>query len=218
LLYYDNKANNEMNIKLNTILSNAKNSPQNMSNSASLFNELKAFKSDAEIEMLRRSAEISSFAFCSAMRCTKPGMSESHIEAILEFESRLRGAQRLAYPPVVASGNNANTMHYVQNSQIMKDGDLLLIDAGCEYYQYPSDISRTWPVNGKFSTSQRDLYEAVLRVQKKCIEKCKPGMDFTSLQRHAVNYIAQELVDLKICNSSNILSVIEIFFSHKIDD
>ena len=136
------------------------------------------------------------------MRSTKPGMSESHIEAILEFECRLRGGQRLAYPPVIASGNNANTMHYVQNTQILKDGDLLLIDAGCEYFQYPSDITRTWPINGKYSKVQHELYEAVLRVQKKCIENCKPGINFIELQNIAIKSIGEELINLGICSSS----------------
>src|SRR5690606_33110443 len=114
-----------------------------------IMNILKAIKSNSEIEILKKAAEISSHAFKIAMQCTRPGMSEGHIEAILEFITRLKGGQRLAYPPVVAGGSNACTMHYVMNNQILKGGDLLLVDAGSEYYQYPSDITRTWPINGK---------------------------------------------------------------------
>jgi Xaa-Pro aminopeptidase len=208
LLYYDWKGTHgEMNDVFSDVLSNSANEPEKMISSSTIFNKLRQFKSEAEIAIMRKSAEISSIAMISAMRSTKAGMSESHIESILELECRLRGAQRLAYPPVVASGNNAKAWHYVQNTQLLKDGDILLVDAGCEYYQYPSDITRVWPVNGKFSMAQRELYEAVLRVQKKCIELCKPGMNFESLQQYAVSYITKELVDLKICDISTAESV-----------
>jgi Xaa-Pro aminopeptidase len=156
LLYYDWKGTHgEMNDIFSGVLDKAVNEPKERIDTSYIFNNLRQIKSDAEIVMMRKSAEISSIAMISAMRSTKPGMLESHIESILEFESRLMGAQRLAYPPVVATGNNAKAWHYVQNSQLLKDGDLLLVDAGCEYYQYPSDITRTWPVNGKFSPTQR---------------------------------------------------------------
>eukprot|EP01080_Neovahlkampfia_damariscottae_P001854 gene1854-995_t len=216
LLYYDQSANSKMNVKLNSIIQNCKVGPTNMANSNTIFNQLKAYKSPAEIEMLKRSAEISAVAFSSAMRSTKPGMSESHIEAILEFECRLKGGQRLAYPPVIASGNNANTMHYVQNTQMLKDGDLLLIDAGCEYFQYPSDITRTWPINGKYTKEQRDVYEAVLRVQKICIENCKIGIDFIKLQNIALQTISEELVRLGVCTNENVNKIIGKLYPHNI--
>src|SRR5690606_34595097 len=119
---------------------------------------------------IQKCADITAEAYIVAMQSTAPGLSEGHIEAILEYQTRLRGCKRLAYPPVIASGNNANTMHYVMNDQILQDGDLLLIDAGGEYHNYPCDITRTWPINGKFTEEQRLIYDAVLRVQKKCIE------------------------------------------------
>lgn len=164
-------------------------------------NNVKMYKSETDINMLKRAASISAHAIKQAMKNTKPGMSEAHIEAILEFESRLKGAQRLAYPPVIASGSNSIVLHYVANNQLLKDGDLLLIDAGCEYFLYPSDISRSWPINGKFSLSQRKLYTAILNAQKKLIEMCEPNTySLEELHVISMDLLAEEMIKYGIVN------------------
>jgi len=155
---------------------------------------LRSIKSEQEVAILKRTAEISNQAFRSAMSATRPGMSEAHLEAIMEFQSRLLGAQRLAYPPVVATGNNANVIHYVRNTSQLLDGQLVVIDAGAEYNLYPSDVTRAWPVNGKFNSAQRMLYEAVLDVQKSTIsyleQQIKKGKDMSIRKIH--DYSVQE--------------------------
>jgi Xaa-Pro aminopeptidase len=105
-----------------------------------IFDQLRKIKSETEIKMLKDAAKISSLAFISAMKQTSSKLTEGQIEAILEFEVRMNGAQRLGYPPVCAGGDNANIMHYVQNTQQLKDGELLLVDAGSEYHYYSSGI------------------------------------------------------------------------------
>ncbi|KAJ3132000.1 hypothetical protein HK100_005779 [Physocladia obscura] len=134
--------------------------------------QLRLVKSDAEIRVLRRAGKISGRAIVDAMAATKPGVSEKYLHAVVEFSAKRRGADWLAYVPVVASGLNALTLHYVVNRGVLRDGDLVLMDAGCEYGNYASDITRTWPANGKFTLAQQQLYSAVLKTQKACIDKC----------------------------------------------
>src|SRR5262245_2637994 len=124
-----------------------------------LLHELRLRKTPAEIERLRRACEISREAHAEAMRYAAPGLHEYHVQAALEFVFRSRGSARNAYPSIVASGANACILHYVENTRRMEDGELLLIDAGCEYGYMASDITRTFPVNGRFSAPQRALYE-----------------------------------------------------------
>ncbi|EFC49548.1 predicted protein [Naegleria gruberi] len=139
----------------------------------SLVSMLRSRKSASEIAHIKKCASISAQAFTELMKKIRPGMSEAHVEAILEFECRIRGAQRLAYPPVIGSGDRANIIHYLTNNHLTQDGDLIRIDAAAEYYGYMNDITRTFPVNGKFTAPQRKVYEAVLDIQKKCIEYLK---------------------------------------------
>ncbi|KAK9767280.1 aminopeptidase, variant 2 [Basidiobolus ranarum] len=141
---------------------------------APIIQEHRLFKSKAEARLMRESGEISGKSFIEIMKATRPGVSEQTISALFEYECRQRGSQMLAYVPVVAGGKNALTMHYVSNNQALREGDLLLVDAGGEYNGYASDITRTWPVNGKFSKQQKDLYKAVLNVQKQCIKVRDP--------------------------------------------
>ncbi|KAL0486619.1 Xaa-Pro aminopeptidase [Acrasis kona] len=190
-----------------------------------ILDHLRKIKSDKEVEILEKAAEISSHAFKAAMRLSKQGITEGHIEAIMEFESRLRGAQRLGYPPVVASGNRANIIHYVFNDQLLHDDDMLLVDAGCEYHNYSSDITRTWPVSGTFSQPQKIIYSAVLRIQKDCIEGLKNGVFSTmyELQTFANERTAQEVVNFGgltngfiFSNQSRINEIAKILCPHSI--
>ena len=118
------------------------------------------------------------------------------LDATLEYGMRARGGKFHAYPPVVAGGARANTLHYVANDKHVLSGEMVLIDAGTEYRGYAGDISRTWPVNGRYSDAQREVYEAVLRVQTECIAMCRPGASFAELHRASEVATARELADL----------------------
>ncbi|XP_020627391.1 probable Xaa-Pro aminopeptidase 3 isoform X2 [Orbicella faveolata] len=155
---------------------------------------LRLIKSDAEIKLLRESASLASRAITKVMRSTRPGLEESHLHTILEYECRMGGAERLAYPPVVASGPMANTLHYINNTQVLRDGELVLMDAGCEYHGYASDITRAWPVSGKFSDPQRELYELVLRVHKKCLKLCQKDVSLDYLHHAMLLLLGEELI------------------------
>jgi len=139
--------------------------------------KLRLIKTMPEIELMRKSCSISSRAFIDTMKDTIPDCSEHVMSAKIEYECRRRGSQRLAYPPVVATGISCNTLHYVMNDSIAKDGDMLLMDAGGEYFDYSSDITRTWPTNGKFTPAQRTIYEAVLRTQKRIIAAARTHLE-----------------------------------------
>ncbi|XP_075155591.1 xaa-Pro aminopeptidase 3 isoform X2 [Haematobia irritans] len=132
---------------------------------------MRLFKSPAEQNLMRKTCEIASISINEVMAETRPGLSEHHVYAMVDFKCRMRNANHLAYPPVVAGGSNATTIHYINNTQLLKTNDLILMDAGCEYAGYNSDITRTWPVNGEFTEAQRVLYEVVLQLQKELMAK-----------------------------------------------
>jgi Xaa-Pro aminopeptidase len=136
------------------------------------------------------------------LRATRPGATEYEIEAELLYEFKRNGSQAPAYGSIVAGGANACVLHYVENSAALNDGDLLLIDAGCELDGYASDITRTFPVNGKFSGPQKDVYELVLESQLAAIKAVKPGAPFIAYHEVAVLVLAQGLIDLKLCKGS----------------
>ncbi len=161
--------------------------------------EMRLVKDEHEIELMRRAAKISAGAHVRAMRTTHPGRMEYEIEAELLYEFRRHGSQFPAYWPIVASGPNACVLHYRENDRRMENGDLLLIDAGCELDGYASDITRTFPVNGRFSGPQRDVYELVLASQAAAIAAVKPGTPWNAPHDAAVKVLAQGFVDLKLC-------------------
>jgi Xaa-Pro aminopeptidase len=161
--------------------------------------EMRLFKDDHEIATMRRAAAISSGAHARAMRATHPGRMEYEIEAELLYEFRRHGAQFPAYWPIVASGPNACVLHYRENHRRMENGDLLLIDAGCELDGYASDITRTFPVNGRFSGPQRDVYALVLAAQAAAIAEVRPGSHWNAPHDAAVKVLAQGFVDLGLC-------------------
>ncbi|XP_056379699.1 xaa-Pro aminopeptidase 3 isoform X2 [Hyla sarda] len=163
-----------------------------------LMQQLRLIKSQDEIELMKKAGRISSHAFIETMHWCKPPVDEALIYAKFDFECRARGAEILAYPPVVAGGNRANTLHYVKNNQIVKPGEMVLLDGGCEASCYVSDITRTWPVNGKFTAAQQELYEAVLEVQKSCISLCIPGTSLENLYSHMLSELGNKLRDLGI--------------------
>ncbi len=160
-----------------------------------MLDEMRLRKDDHELGLMRRAAEISANAHIRAMRTTRPGRHEYEIEAELLHEFRANGSQSPAYGSIVASGANACVLHYRANDAALRDGDLLLIDAGCELDGYASDITRTFPVNGRFSDGQRELYEIVLAAQHAAIAVTRPGRHFNEPHEAATRVLVQGMID-----------------------
>lgn len=167
-----------------------------------VLDEMRLIKDAHELGTMRRAAEISAAAHRRAMQTTRPGLHEYDIAAELGYEFGRGGAQAPAYTPIVAGGANACILHYVENRARLNDGDLLLIDAACELDGYASDITRTFPVNGRFSAAQRAVYEVVLAAQHAAIAQVKPGSSWQAPHDAAVKTLAQGLIDLKLCSGS----------------
>ncbi len=167
-----------------------------------LVNEMRIFKDRHEQEVMRRAAAISAQAHHRAMRFTRPGQFEYQVEAELLHEFCRHGARHPAYTSIVAGGANACTLHYVGNNARLNDGDLLLIDAGCELGGYASDITRTFPINGRYSPAQKDAYEIVLAAQQAAIAAAAPGMSWNAPHEAALRTLAQGFIDLKLCRGT----------------
>jgi Xaa-Pro aminopeptidase len=175
-----------------------------------LVDEMRLMKDDTEIATMRRAAAISAQAHARAMRATRPGMREYEIEAELLHEFRRNGAQAPAYTSIVASGANACVLHYIANNDEIRDGDLVLIDAGCELDGYASDITRTYPANGRFTPAQRALYELVLAAQAAAFEAIRPGQPYQSVHDAAVRVLVQGMLDLGLLSQDKHGTVDEI--------
>jgi len=164
--------------------------------------EMRLHKSDGEIRLMRKAAEVSMQGHTRAMQCCRPGLTEAYLEAELLHEFTQHGCRAVAYPSIVAGGINSCTLHYTDNNAELRKGDLVLIDAGCEYQYYASDITRTFPINGKFSTAQREIYEIVLAAQLAAIEQIRPGLPFSETQQTVVKILTQGLTDLDILKNN----------------
>jgi Xaa-Pro aminopeptidase len=163
-----------------------------------LVNEMRLIKSAAEIKLMRKAGEISARAHRRAMQMSRPGLFEYQLQAEIEHEFMLSGATGPAYTSIVGGGKNGCILHYIENRDKLRSGDLVLIDAGCEYQDYAADISRTFPVNGKFSSEQAAIYDIVLASQVAAIELIAPGLEYNLANDATVRVITQGLVDLKI--------------------
>jgi Xaa-Pro aminopeptidase len=172
--------------------------PADIKDIHALLDEMRLVKDAEEVAVMRRAAAITAGAHRRAMRAARPGRNEFEIEAELLHEFRSQGAQGPAYTPIVAGGEHACVLHYVQNDGLLKDGELLLIDAGCELDGYAADVTRTFPVNGRFSPPQRAVYELVLAAQAAAITEAKPGNAWDAPHRAAVRTLAQGFIDLKL--------------------
>lgn len=161
-----------------------------------LLGELRLVKSEYELTQLREACEISAQAHLAAMRFTRPGVTERQVQGVLAHNFYMRGSAREGYNYIVASGNAATTLHYNFNDQVCKDGDLLLIDAGAEYNYYTGDITRTYPVNGKFTDEQARVYEGVLKVQKQICDFVKPGIVFKELHDMGTSLLTDLMLEL----------------------
>ncbi|MDP2834878.1 MAG: aminopeptidase P N-terminal domain-containing protein [Pseudomonadota bacterium] len=193
--------------------------PAHLSDAHALIDAMRLFKDAHEIDLMQRAADLSAEAHRSVLRLCQPGMGEWEIEAELLRVFRAGGCQAPAYTPIVAGGKNACVLHYVGNNQRLNDGDLLLIDAAGEYHGYAADITRTFPVNGRFSAAQKDVYEIVLAAQYAAIDAVRPGENFIAPHEAALRVLTQGMADLKLL-SGEVDGLIESeawkpFYMHK---
>ena len=158
--------------------------------------DMRLHKTSEEIELMQTAATISAEAHILAMKETRPGMNEFQIESLIEAYMREKGASGVAYNSIIGGGENATILHYVENNRQLNDGDLLLIDAGAEYQGYAADITRTFPINGKYTQAQRDVYNVVLDVQEKCIEYTKTGNTVKGRQEYSIELLTEGMKKL----------------------
>ncbi len=170
--------------------------PQTIVDPTLILHEMRVFKSEPEVEIMQRAADIAAAAHVEAMKTARAGMKEYEIEALLEASFRRQGAAGSSYTSIVGSGANATTLHYITNQDTLRDGDLLLVDAGAEYLGYASDITRTFPIDGQFTEAQRDIYDLVLKTQMSCIDMVRPGVRLEDLKTHSVEMLTEGMVKL----------------------
>lgn len=161
-----------------------------------LLHEMRLIKSPEEQGLMRKAGQLSAEGHIKAMKLCKPGVMEYQLEAEILHHFAMNGARQPAYSTIVGGGANACVLHYIENSEALNDGDLVLIDAGCELEHYAGDITRTFPVNGCFSPEQRAVYELVLKAQKACIEMSKPGVLWDSVHEKSIEVLTQGLIEL----------------------
>lgn len=168
---------------------------------SSIVHELRLIKDDYELDLMERAGQISVAAHRAAMTAGVPGSSEYALEGLIEGSFRQAGALRFAYPSIVAAGANGCVLHYQTNNDTIKEGDMLLIDAGCEYAGYASDITVTWPASGRFTEAQAKVYEAVLRVQQEVVAAVRPGATFKQLNTIACEGLLREMQALGLVDT-----------------
>jgi Xaa-Pro aminopeptidase len=170
--------------------------PQTIIDPATIVHEMRVLKSPEEIELMQRAADIAAEAHVEAMKAARPGMKEYEIEALIEQIFRRLGAAAPAYTSIIGAGVNATVLHYINNDGELRDGELLLIDAGAEYKGYASDITRTFPINGRYTKAQREIYDLVLEAQMACVEMVRPGTTHDQLKSHSIEVLTKGLVSL----------------------
>ena len=175
--------------------------PISLVDPSSILDEMRMCKSEAEIEVMQKSANLASMAHSLAMKNTQVGIGEWQIQAMIEGCFQSHGSQ-WSYPSIVGGGDNATILHYHSNSKAVNEGDLVLVDAGCEVDGYASDITRTWPVNGKFSDSQKEIYNLVLEAELAGIAACKVGVPWNASHKASMEVISKGLIELGILDCS----------------
>src|ERR1700726_2116105 len=197
-IYYPLGANERMNGRILELLRAAQamrprlgTGPHALLDPREIIHEERLRKRPEELAAMREAIAISAEAHKAAMRTARGGMMEWQVEATVDYTFRSRGAAGPSYPSIIASGPNAATLHYINNDREMRTGELLLIDAGCEYGFYASDVTRTFPIGARFTPLQRDLYEIVLEAQRKGIEAIKPGVKFDEAHDAAVRILVE---------------------------
>lgn len=176
--------------------------PESIASSNELLHEMRLRKSPEEIALMRRTGEITRLGHIAGMSATRPGMHEYELEAIMEYEYHKNGSQHVAYPSIVAGGANATILHYTSNRGVLRDGELVLVDSASEFDLYASDVTRTWPVNGRFTPEQRTLYEIVLAAQKAGIDAVRPGNRVSDSHDAAVGVIVDGLIEVGLLKGS----------------
>jgi len=164
----------------------------------SLISELRIIKSESEIACIRQAVDVAAEAHHTLMKHCQPGQFEYELEGLFLYECVKQGCRQLAYPSIVGGGSNGCVLHYTDNQAVLNAGDLVLVDAGINYEGYASDITRTYPVSGRFSPDQKIIYEWVLRAQQAAIEKIKPGLAWNIIQETIVGILTQGLLELNI--------------------
>jgi Xaa-Pro aminopeptidase len=177
-------------------------SPYVVAEPSATLHPMRLRKSDDEVALLRRACAITHAGHVAGMRATRPGAYEYEIQAAIESEYRRLGAQSIAYESIVAGGDNATVLHYVDNRDRLEAGQLLLVDSGCELNNYATDVTRTWPVDGKFSAEQRALYEIVLAAQEAAIDRVRPGLARNEFHDTAVRMIVEGSIDVGLLHGS----------------
>ncbi len=172
--------------------------------SAVIMRELRAVKSDIEIELTQKACSITRDAFIRVLKFVKPGVAEYEIEAEITHEFLRQRATGHAYSPIIASGMNANVLHYIDNNQVCRDGDVILLDFGAEYANYNADMTRSIPVNGRFTKRQRDVYDAVLHVMRAATKLIQAGTVLTDYQEEVGKIMTSELIGLKLLDKHDV--------------
>jgi Xaa-Pro aminopeptidase len=175
-----------------------KPAPQAIHDPGLFLHEMRLVKTPEEIDALRTACRVSAEGHLRAMRVTRPGVTEYELQAEIEYVFRKSGAKAPGYTTIVGGGRNACVLHYVENKDRLKDGDLVLVDAGAEVGWYTGDITRTWPVNGRFTGHQREVYDLVLRAQMDVIRMVRPGLEWHRLHEQAVRTLTEGLVDMGV--------------------
>jgi Xaa-Pro aminopeptidase len=170
------------------------NAPTELHDPSEIVHEMRLYKNKDDLKYLRRAGEIAAQGHIAGMRATRPGMYEYEVQAEIEYVFRKQGSRRNGYGSIVAGGDNANILHYHENNMVLNDGELLLVDAGCEYGMYSGDITRTWPVNGKFTEAQAEVYNWVLKSQQAAIDVCRVGKTFRDPHDVAVKVLTEGMV------------------------
>jgi len=204
-VYFDDFSTNKLNENITSIIANVAESLN------PVISEMRLIKDPTEIQNMQTAANLAAKAHMTAMTKVSPGLYEYNVEAQIDAEFRTGNADH-AYPPIVASGKNSCILHYTANNKILNDGELLLIDAGCESLGYASDITRTFPINGRFSKVQKQIYQIVLSAQKSAIASIKPGEKVNTPHEIACDIISRELIKLGIMKELNNLTE---FYMHK---
>lgn len=171
---------------------------------APIMHRLRSVKSKEEIELLQKACAITQEAFTRVLRFVKPGVKEYEIEAEYAHEFLRRGSRGFAYEPIIASGPNSCVLHYIVNDQVCRDGDVLLLDVGAEYANYNADLTRTIPVNGKFTERQREVYNAVLRIHKAAITMLRPGVMYYEYHKEIQKLTESELIKLRLLDKDEV--------------
>ena len=175
---------------------NGSDVPETFHRPSLLLHDLRLRKNPAELDMLRHAAAATVKAHIACMQAGRPGVNEAQLDALLDYTFRTEGGDGPGYTNIVAAGVNATILHYIENRSVIQDGELVLIDAGCEFGLYTADVTRTWPANGTFSPAQRDLYDVVLAAQHASFAACRVGSTFTDVHHASVETLAKGMLDL----------------------